>query len=522
MSDLVARISGIDPAVFREAGLDLPGVTNLLLNLHRASPEEQAEVLRQIEVLVDADNVRQASSRFLPFVRQTWHGFKEGAHIKQMATSFEEIAEGKSRRLIINMPPRHSKSELGSVRFPAWYIGRFPERKIMIATHTVQLAQSFGAKIRNLISSQEYQRIFPNVSLAEDTRAKGLWMTNHGGEFFAAGVGSAIAGRGADLLVMDDLYSEQDARDGEYNPEVWEKVWQWYLQGPRQRLQPNAAMLNIQTRWSQQDISERLLAQDAGSAKQKWKVIRFPAILPSGRQLWPEMWSLPEIEAIKEEMEPAYWEAQYQQNPTSEVVAIIKRGDWILWDGPLPDVEFVLAAVDTAHGKDKTSDFSAITTWGIFQHEIDGVEKPCAIMLDAERRRVEYPELKQWMLSHNRDHRPDIIIIEVKAAGAPLAQELRRMGVPLQEFIPTRRTGNKARRLRQVSDIFAAGRVFYPDRNWAREVIEEVASFPKGANDDYVDTLSMSMQFVKDGNFIPIDTPDDEVEDEDVVVEAYY
>lgn len=511
---LILRLAEVSPEVLKQAGLDLPTVRNLVLSLPRMTMDEQLEVMRAVEALVEADMVRQASSSFIPFVRQNWPKFREGAHIKRMASEFEAIASGSRRRLIINMPPRHSKSELGSVFFPAWFMGKYPDKKIMIATHTVQLAQSFGRKIRDLISSPIYQRIFPAVSLSEDTRARGLWMTNSGGEFFAAGVGSNIAGRGADLLIMDDLYSEQDALDGEHNPEVWERVWQWYLQGPRQRLQPNAAMINIQTRWSLLDISERLVMQDTSKA-QKWHVIRFPALLPSGRQLWPEMWSLEEIQAIKEEIDPSHWEAQYQQSPTSDVVAIIKRTDWELWQGELPEVEMVVSALDTAHGTDKTNDFSAITTWGIFRHEIDGEEKTCALMLDAERRRAEYPDLKAWMLQHMRDQKPDLLIVEVKAAGAPLVQELRRMGLPIKEFVPTSRTGNKIRRLRQVSDLFSAGRVFHPERNWAQEVIEEIASFPRGKNDDYVDTVSMSLQFLKDGQFI---STYEEIETEEDVV----
>lgn len=526
---VIARLKEIDPATLKKAGLTLSAVSTLTQNLHRLSLEERGEVFLKLKVLVEADLRAKASKDFLSFVRLVWPKFIEGAHFRQMARAFQDIADGKKTRLIINMPPRHGKSEFTSFLFPAWFIGRFPHKKLMIATHTASLATGFGGKIRNLMAGDLYQRIFPGVKLAEDTKAKGLWLTNHGGEFFAAGVGSAIAGRGADLFVMDDPYSEQDARSGEYNKEIWEKVWTWYQQGPRQRLQPGGAIALVHTRWSLQDMTELLLRQQADETartgnkpSQPWHVIRFPAILPSGRQLWPEFWPLDQIELLRDEMEPAYWVAQYQQEPTSEVIAIIKRSDWQEWKGDMPEAVFIITAVDTAHSTDKKSDFSALTSWAVFNHEIDGVSVPCAIMIEARRERFEYPELKMFLLGVNRETRPDVMRIEAKAAGMPLIQELRRMRLPIDEFTPTSKTGDKIQRLRQVADLFKAGRVFIPDRRWAEEVVEEIAAFPRGQHDDFVDTVSMAMKFLKDGDLIPIDQGEEEEEVADDDVGGYY
>lgn len=528
---VIARLKEIDPKVLQKAGLSLSVVQNLSVKLHLMTLEERGTIFRHLEKLVEADLRRKAANDFLSFVRLVWPGFIEGAHIRQMAKAYQDIAEGRKRRLIINMPPRHSKSELTSYLFPAWFIGKFPNKKLMIATHTATLATSFGGKIRNLINTDIYQRIFPGVTLREDSKAKGLWLTNHDGEFFAAGVLSAIAGRGADLFIMDDPYSETDARNGEYNPDIWDKVWQWYMQGPRQRLQPGAAICLVHTRWSLQDMTAKLLRQQkeeqARTGKRPvnpWHLIQFPAILPSGRPLWPEFWSLEEIEAIREEIDAPYWQAQYMQDPTSDTVAIVKRSDWKVWEKTdLPEVSFIITAVDTAHSKKKTNDFSAFTCWGVFNHEVDGEEVPCAILLEARRERYEYPELKMMLLMHHRDMRPDLMRIEAKAAGMPLIQELRRMHLPIDEFTPTAATGDKVARLRQVQSVFKKGRVFKPrDRTWANEVVEEIATFPKGEHDDFVDTVSMTMAFLLQGEFIPVDEVAEEDDVEEAEVGSYY
>lgn len=521
---VLARLNEVEPQTLAHASITVGKIKALILQLPHMLPSEREEVFLAFEQLVNADLRRRAGTDFLSFVRLVWPGFIEGAHLRKMAQVFQDIAEGRKRRLIVNMPPRHGKSEFTSYLFPAWFLGRFPSKKLMIATHTASLAQNFGRKIRNLIASDLYQEIFPGVELAEDSKAKGLWLTKQDGEFFAAGVGSGIAGRGADLLIMDDPYSERDALDGEYNPELWEKVWQWYLTGPRQRMQPGGAICLVHTRWSQLDMTEKLIKRADPKDKFPWTVIRFPALLPSGRQLWPEFWPLDEILALQDEIDPVYWAAQYQQDPTSDTVAIVKRSVWVPWKkSEMPEARFIITAVDTAHSKKKDSDFSALTSWAIFDHEVDGETVPCAIMIAAMRERLEYPELKMFLLGHHREYRPDMMKIEAKAAGMPLIQELGRMGLPVLSFVPTSATGDKVRRLREVTDLFKAGRIFYPDREWAREVIEEIASFPKGEHDDFVDTVSMALGFMKDGDFIRVDQlPQEEEEVDEWRVKEYY
>ena len=298
--------------------------------------------------------------------------------------------------------------------------------------------------------------------------------------------------------------SEQEAAQAEHNPEIYDRVYEWYTSGPRQRLQPGGAMVIIATRWSKRDLVGRVLQDAAERGGEDWEVIEFPAILPSGNTLWPEFWPPEEIMALKEELPVSKWMAQYQQNPTSDVSAIVKREWWQKWEGVKPPVcEFVLTTWDTAFEKNNRADYSAMTTWGVFYRPNDatGVTEANIILLNAFRGKLEFPELKKAFLEHYQNEEPDSVIVEKKASGAPLIYEMRAMGIPVAEFTPTR--GNdKISRLNMCSDLFASGRVWAPNKAWAEEVIEEVASFPAGAHDDYVDTVSMAMMRFRQGGYV--------------------
>jgi hypothetical protein len=179
-----------------------------------------------------------AKNNFMHFVNKVWPSFIEGAHHKRMARAFEKVASGKLKRLIINMPPRHTKSEFASYLLPAWFLGKYPHKKVIQTSHTAELAVGFGRKVRNLVDQEIYTSIFPGVGLQADSKAAGRWATNAGGDYFAIGVGGAVTGKGADLLIIDDPHSEQEAALAEINPEIYDKTYEWYTSGPRQRLQP--------------------------------------------------------------------------------------------------------------------------------------------------------------------------------------------------------------------------------------------------------------------------------------------
>lgn len=773
-------------------------------------PPNSPEV-EKIKILFNEDKKEKCRNNFLPFVREMWGSFIAGKHHKDMAEAFERVAEGSLKRLIINMPPRHTKSEFASFLFPAWFLGRFPEKKIIQTAHTAELAVGFGRKVRNLVATSDYQGIFP-TKLSSDSKAAGRWNTHKGGDYFAIGVGGAVTGKGADVLIIDDPHSEQEAMQGTAN--VYDRVYEWYNSGPRQRLQPGGAIIivmcmtgetpvlmangkekhlrhirsgdyvstydngilttakvlnwksngydlvytiktisgivvrangrhpflvdnngeknwiqlkdlqpgmelvslrdavdhhaqslsvdsavhvnppkptiketqtlhseslgimanikksyvkwmdaiiqhgaktyvyhtttkhngllentpkllsidahtglkadmaslwmniivwlkskmeNVQyvdyhlqhiihgrigmescvlttamtqvalgdyyamtatsqldtprlkqplwqlqnisafttdqivditpdgeaevfdiqiertenfianglvshnTRWSKKDLTGQILANAAKRDGDTWEVIEFPALMPSGKPLWGEFWSQKELETIKAELPVSKWEAQYQQNPTSEEGAIIKREMWKRWESDTaPPIEYTIQSWDTAFEKNNRADYSACTTWGIFYIPNDKGERTAnIILLEAIKERMEFPELKARAMQQWKEWNPDTLIVEKKAAGAPLIYEMRRMGIPISEYTPSKGS-DKIARVNAISDLFASGMVWCPDTRWADEVMEECASFPNGDHDDLVDSTSQALLRFRQGGFIRLQSDEEE------------
>jgi len=768
--------------------------------LDKLPPADREEILMAAQALIDSEKMEKAQENFLEFVKMMWPGFIDGRHHKVMAKKFEEIAQGKLKRLIINMPPRHTKSEFASYLLPAWFLGKYPGKKIIQTSNTAELAVGFGRKVRNLVDSEQYGRVFPRVSLRSDSKAAGRWSTNANGEYFAIGVGGTVTGKGADLLIIDDPHSEQEAALASSDPSVFDKVYEWYTSGPRQRLQPGGSIVivmcmtgdtpvlmkngkekplkdirqgdevatfnngklsiskinnwqssgidfiykiqtqsgkilranerhpflvmnegvlewtrlkhlqvgdllvslkdvadhhdqkqklvnvvhakqkqvttektpmhhlnrwgimengkallakwmgvikklqavayvlhimekNIRqknqqkmpantesnidmelllnnmkkwfknaityviyavnhqqqkilvpigmenyvlttamkqeklgdycattatlqldmekqqsylselhrisdftvdpiisiiydgkeevfdvevdktenfiangfvshnTRWAKRDLTGKILKAAIERDGDEWEVIDFPAILPSNKPLWPEFWKYEELDALRTELPLPKWQAQYQQQPTSEEGAIIKREWWKEWTNELPPkCEFIIQSWDTAFTKNDRSDYSACITLGVFYKD-ENENDPHIILLDALKRRMEFPELKAAAMSHYKEYEPDAFIVEAKASGAPLIYELRQMGIPVQEFTPTR--GNdKIARINSVSDLFASGKVWAPPTRWAEEVIEEMAAFPSGDHDDLVDAMTQALIRFRKGGFI--------------------
>jgi predicted phage terminase large subunit-like protein len=470
--------------------------------------------LRVLEAqLVKLEKLKQrelSQEKFLKFVERVWPVFIGGRHHKRMAEAFERVANGTCKRLIINMPPRHTKSEFASYLLPAWFLGKFPHKKVIQTSHTAELAVGFGRKVRNLVDSDVYNEIFPGLSLQSDSKAAGRWNTSKGGDYFAIGVGGAVTGKGADILIIDDPHSEQEAAMAASNPDIYDKVYEWYTSGPRQRLQPGGAIVIVMTRWSQRDLTGQVLKAAAARGGEEWEVIEFPAILPSGNPLWPEFWSKDELEALHEELPNSKWQAQYQQNPVGNESAIVKRDWWKWWTQDRPPVcDYILQTWDTAFEKNNRADYSAGTTWGIWNNDEDN-GTPNIILLDTYKKRVEWVDLKKDVLKTYHDWDPDGILIEKKATGAPLIYELRSMGIPVQEYTPSR--GNdKIARLNSVADIIASGKVWVPETRWAEELVDEIAAFPSGEHDDLVDATTLALMRFRQGGFLrlPTDEPEE-------------
>ena len=472
--------------------------------IDKLPPDAQKEFLKLAMKLDEKTKQDKVHNDFLGFVKHVWPEFIEGKHHKKIAEKFNRLAKGEIKRLIINMPPRHTKSEFASFLLPSWMVGRKPDLKIIQTTHTTELAIRFGRKAKTLIDSPEYQQIF-KTRLREDSQAAGKWETAQGGEYYAAGVGSAITGRGADLLIIDDPHSEQDA----LNMTAMERAYEWYTSGPRQRLQPGGSIVVVMTRWNMKDLTGMLVKSQKELKSDKWEIIEFPAIMPSGKPVWPEYWKLEELEGVKASLSIGKWNAQWMQNPTAEEGSLIKREWWKVWDKPyIPPLQHIIQSYDTAYLKKETADFTAITTWGVFYPSEDAPAN--LILLDSYKERVEFPELRKEAFRQYRYWNPETVIVEAKAAGLPLTYELRKAGIPVINYTPSKGQDKHAR-VNAVSPLFESGIIWAPDEKFAEEVIEECASFPYGDHDDLVDSTTQAIMRFRQGGFV---THPDDLKDE--------
>jgi len=458
-------------------------------------PADVRRVFKQLQVLHAEKKIQnKAKNDFLSFVKCMWPDFVEGSHHKHIADKFNKLATGEITRLIVNMPPRHTKSEFASYLLPSWMVGRDPKLKIIQTTHNSELAVRFGRKSKHLIDSEDYRKIF-NTTLQEDSKAAGRWETAQGGEYFAAGVGGAITGRGADLLIIDDPHSEQDA----LSPDALERAYEWYTSGPRQRLQPGGKIVLVMTRWSTKDLTAKLIQNQKEPKSDQWHVVEFPALMDHG-PVWPEYWTTEELEKVKATLPVGKWNAQWMQQPTSEEGAILKREWWQVYNKEtIPPLHHVIQSYDTAFLKKQTADYSAITTWGVFFPSEDSPAN--LLLLDAVKGRYEFPELRRLALQQYKYWQPESVIIEAKASGLPLTYELRQMDIPVINFTPSK--GNdKHARVNAVAPLFESGMIWAPEQKFADEVIEECAAFPNGDHDDLVDSTTQAIMRFRQGGLI--------------------
>lgn len=476
-------------------------VSALLAALPTMSVRDQNALLEDLDKLAHKKKIALAKDDFLAFCTEVYPGFKVGPHHRHLKPLLHGLIKGTESRLTVSMPPRFGKSETISYLFVAWYLGHFPTHQIMMVTHTADLSADFGRKVRNLLDSAPYHEIFPDTCVARDKSAASNWSTTLGGKYLAIGIGANVAGHGADLLIGDDLVSEQSVLASDPD-KSFAQAWEYCQVGPLQRLMPNGKIVLIGTRWGKKDPIGRALAwAENNPDSTPWHEVRFPAII-NDKSLWPEQWPLDQLLAKKAGMFPAFWSAQYMQEPTSEEGALIKREWWRTWEKEKPPTcQFILQSWDTAHGANDAADPSGVHTWGIWYNEQE--EQDQLILLDAWTGRKEFPALKKFAFEYYREWAPDMVIIEKKAAGAPLIQEFRAIGVPVNEYSPSR-GADKRVRINSVADIFASGMVWAPDTRWAREVIDQVAEFPNSEHDEHVDCISQALMRFRQGGFIRI------------------
>jgi predicted phage terminase large subunit-like protein len=496
-----------EPVQFDREELDF-----LLENIEHLSASEAQELLQIAQTLEDREFSYKCREDLIEFCKAMQDDYKVGTHHRHLAALLMESERGEKDRVTVSIAPRHGKSQMTSIFFAAWFLGRNPSKQIMLVSHTADLAVDFGRKVRNLIDSPAYQNIFPGVQLAIDSKSAGRWNTNKGGVFYATGVGSSLAGRGADLLIIDDPHSEQDMLAGNFD--ALETAYKWFLIGARTRLMPGGRVVIVATRWHKSDLIGRLISdmyKDEGV--DQYHVVEFPAILNENsdeeKALWPDFFDLEALRRTRSTM-PAYqWNAQYQQNPTGDTSSICKREWWQKWepDEP-PECEYVIQAIDAAAELNNRADYTSITTWGVFYNDKTSMNN--LILLNSVRERLEFPELKEKVLEEYNYWEPDSCLVEKKSSGTALYQELRRMGVPVGEYTPHRGSinnpNNKYARLNAVIDMVREGIVWVPHTRWAEQLVEELAEFPYGDHDDCVDTTIMCLTRFRQGGFAQLAT----------------
>lgn len=396
-----------------------------------------------------------------------------------------------------SMLPTHN-SELGSKRFPAFAIGHRPDLQLISASATAALAEDFGRDVRNLIASQEYQSLFPGVELAPDSQAKHKWHTNKGGIYYSLGIGGSIMGRGADIALIDDVFASwEDAQSA-----VWlDKVWSWYTGSLYNRLMSKGAIVLIGHRGNERDLQGRLLAQQVAGGDQ-WRVVEFKAIDDDGRALWPERYPIETLERIKKNTSAPEWNALFQQDPSTDDEAILKSSWWNCWPAEkrMPEIVFLMQVWDTAFELHEAADYTACTVWGVFFNTDTGRYE--IMLLGRYQERVDFPELrkkaKEYYLAYHQSSIGPVnkVIVEAKATGKPIVQELRRAGIPVNEFEVIRNSRGKEVakpvKVQAASVVLSSGSVWYPEgAQWADSVITECRQFRANMtheHDDLVDT----------------------------------
>lgn len=479
-------------------------VNALIANM---TPEQMADMVAMLDELENRKRITLAQTDFLAFIAMLDRTYKFGTHLKRLGALLMDVELEAEDRVAVSMAPRFGKSQMISIYYPAWYLGKHPDHKVIVASHTADLAIDMARKVRNLMQTDEYRSIFPAVSIASDAKAAGKWNTNKGGEYYAVGVGGALAGRGGNLIIVDDPLSEQDIKNSNFTS--LDVTYEWFRSGLRTRLMPGGKIVILHTRWHQRDLIGRLLKDSAlNDDGDQYAMFEFPAILNEGmedeKSLWPEQWSLEALQRTKASMPLWQWNAQYMQDPTAADSAIIKR-EWIKWwpnEDP-PPVDYIIQSWDTALTTKERSDWSVCHTWGVFTRDEDNTSN--LILLNSAKGKWEFPELKRMAHLQYEEWTPDSVIVEAKASGQPLIDEMRRSGIFVQDFSPGKGQ-DKIARLNAVADMFSAGHVWFPETAWAQAVVEEIIAFPAGEHDDEVDACTLALRRARTGGLLRLNT----------------
>lgn len=469
------------------------------------------ELKAELAAALHQKAVLEAQDHFYVFVKLLAHlmldgnDYRDGRHIEAIAATLEDVEAGDIDRLMLMLPPGSMKSVL-LMMFVAWCLGKHPTWRTIWISHTADKAQDCSSRIRDLILAPEYLEIFPSVRLRDDKSGVTAWQLTTGGSFLPKGAGQSLAGYRFDLGVLDDPLSEQTAKSDTER----EKINKWYGPGFRSRKLPKSRIILVNTRWHVRDLSGFLLDQAARNKRvDQWEVISIPAILdaasaeylmlPAGKTYWPEYITEEDLLATREGLTRSDWASLYLQSPTGEDGNIFNKDDFQDWDDDdPPECDEIIQTLDTAFSTRSTADNSVIQTWGIFYLKLTddkgrNYDEPNAILLNMVAGKWSYPELRRKAREQYELFRPDRVIIEQKASGQSLIQDLKRNNLPLLPFQPDR---DKVARAHAVTGIVERQRVWLPlKKKYAAELLQEALEFPKGAHDDRVDAMVMALLY---------------------------
>lgn len=407
----------------------------------------------------------------------------------------EQIESGEIKRLMIFVPPRHGKSEIASIQFPAWYLGRNPNRSIITSSYSIDLAWEFGRRSRNLIGSDVYGLIFPSVSLAADSKSAGRWNVGKRGSYVATGVGGAITGRGANVFLIDDPVKNREEADSEV---MREKVWNWYTSTARTRLTPNGAIVLIMTRWHDDDLAGRILASEGG---QDWTVINLPAIAEEdeefrklGEPLWADMYTMESLMETKRDIGSYDWSALYQQNPV-DVESQVFKEEWFRerdWEEVRKLNTRNFLTIDPAPAKTKKADFIGVcenyvdseNNWNLIAYRMKDDPKGLIDLLFKKKREMNFEKVGIEEGTYNDVLKPF------------LEDEMKRRGVFFEVVTLKHREQRKELRIRGLLPRYQS-KTIYHITGACRDLEEELIRFPNAKNDDVCDATAYQPQIAE-------------------------
>lgn len=453
--------------------------------MDKVSPQEAQRELAKREL---------ARRQLSWFVKYSFDGYRENWHHKLIFDKLEAVERGEIKKLMIFVPPRHGKSEISSINFPAWFFGRNPKKSIIASSYNSDLAVSFGRKARNIVDSQEYKNLFPGVTLAEDSKAAGQWNLSYkkdgewhsGGEYTAVGIGGGATGRGADIFIIDDPVKDKQEAESAV---IQERNIGWYRSVASTRLTPGGAIVVIQTRWHDKDLAGQIL-----ETEDDWDIISLPAIAEvddeyrkQGEPLWPEQYSLEMLEAKKKDLGTELWSSLYQQTPINEDSQVFTRA--MFKKRTLDEVMRLktrcFVTIDPAPGKTENADFIGIC--------INFVDVEGFWNLMAYRIKFDAYELIKMFFKLNSDYHVEKFGIEKGLYKDVLKPFLDREMISRGKFLTVEELDheqrNKHLRIKGLQPRYEAGGIFHID-GYCADLEEELIRFPKAAKDDVSDATA--------------------------------